>query len=368
MYKILKEDPKTKARIGKLKTRHAAAETPFFMPVATKASVKLITSDELKEMGAKAIICNSLVLFLRPGLEIIKKAHGLHKFMNFNDVIFTDSGGFQTADKSFAPVITNNGVLFKSPFDGVPHLITPEKAANIQEELGSDVAMVLDDMPPYGKSKDYVIESLKRTHDWASRFKNFHKDSKQLVFGITQGGTFKDLRKISCELISKLDFDGIALGGLSIGEPKKLMYGMIDYSERFLPKDTPRYLMGVGSPEDIIDCVSHGIDVFDSCMPTRNARHGTLFTSNGKVLIENREYKEDFRPLDKNCDCYVCKNHTRAYLNYLIRMKEPTGLRLVSYHNVYFVQNLMKEIRTAIKENGFEKFRKEFLKGYLKKK
>src|SRR3989344_696227 len=360
MFEIVNQDKK--ARTGILETRHDKIETPFFMPVATKISVKHISSEELNNL-ADAIISNAFILYLNPGLNLIKKAKGIHNLMNFQKVIFTDSGGFQMLDDTFLSNVNDNGVILKNPFDGKKHFITPEKVALIQQELKSDVAMVLDDVPHHIEKK-YIVESLKRTHDWALRFKKEHKDSKQLVFGIAQGSIYKDLRKKSCQFISSLDFEGIALGGLCIGEPKNTMYKIIDYSEKFIPKNKPRYLMGVGSPLDLLQSVEHGIDIFDSCFPTRNARHGAIYTSKGIVRITNKKYKDDLKTLDKSCECIVCKNYAKAYLNYLFRVKEPIGLRLASYHNLHFIKKLMENIKISIKENRFSKFKRDFIKSY----
>lgn len=370
-FKITHQDGE--ARVGKLKTAHGYLETPFYMPVATKAGVKLVDSLALKEMKAECIISNSLVLYYTPGLDILKKAGKVHKFMNWNKGIFTDSGGFQTLNPYFNHKTNDKGAYFKNPSTGKTELITPEKAMEIQNAIGSDVAMVLDDVPHYGKSKKDNIEMLKRTHDWAKRCKVHHGEikgttnSKQLLFGIGQGGTYKDLRRKSIEYLESLNFDGLALGGLAIGEPTKSMFDMIKYSIRQMPKEKPRYLMGVGSPDDIIESIFRGVDCFDSTFPTMNARHGTLFTFNGKIKITNSKYKEDFKPIDEKCNCKICKNYTRAYIHHLMRSGQFLGMQLASYHNVYFMMDLIRKIKTAIKENRLTKYKKEFLKSWSDK-
>ena len=361
MFELINEH--NGARLGKLKTSHGIIQTPFFMPVATKAAVKHVSNEELKKAGTEAIISNSFVLYLKPGLDHIKQ--GLHKFMNWDRVIFTDSGGFQMLSEDFLIKADDHGVTFRSPFDGQKHLLTPEDVIKIEQHLKADVIMALDDVPHYGNSKKYIAESLKRTHYWAERCKESHT-SKQLLFGIAQGGTFRDLREKSIRTLNELDLDGVALGGLCIGESKDKMFDMVKLSNKLIPKDKPRYLMGVGSPEDIVQSVENGVDIFDSCFPTRNARHNHLFTSKGHIKISNRQYRDDQKPIDKACDCYVCKNFTRAYIHYLMKVREPNGLHYASYHNVYFVQDLIKNIRLTIKEDSFKQFKKGFLGKYTK--
>lgn len=360
MFKLISKSKN--ARLGILKTSHFEVETPCFMPVATKAAAKYLSPRELIETGTQQIICNGFVLSLTPGIDVIEKAGKLHKFMGFERSIFTDSGGFQVLLPEFLVKVEERGVHFKSPFDGKTRLFRPEDSIAIQNRLSSDVAMCLDDVPHYGESKEYFEKSLKRTNRWAQRCKESHKNKKQLLFGISQGGTFPDLRKQSIEFLNKLNFDGIALGGLCIGEPKTEMYKSLDSCMHLIPEDKPRYLMGVGSPEDILESIEKGIDIFDSVFPTRNARHGDLFTSKGILKMNNSSLKTDTSKPDENCDCYVCRNFTKAYLSHLIRADEPLGKKLLTFHNVYFIQNLMKQSREAIKSNTFEKFKKEFLK------
>ncbi len=370
MYKILAEDKKTAARFGELKTAHGILETPLYMPCATKTAVKFITFDQLEKVKTQAVISNSLVIYFTLGLDTIEKAGGIHKFMKWNKGVFTDSGGFQMLRDSFQVESFPRGVYFKSPFDGKKHLIEPETAMEIQYKIGSDVAMVLDDVQHYGVGYEAMKESLKKTHYWAERCKKAHdrldKDNKQLLFGIAQGGIFKDLREKSIEFLKNLNFDGYALGGLAIGEPLSDMREMMEYCIPLLPNDKPRYLMGVGSPEDMLEAISLGVDIFDSTFPTQNARHGTLFTFDGKVKIKKKEYKEDMSPIDKNCSCFICKNYTRAYLHYLSRMDEAAGKILNTHHNLHFMQDLLNKAKQHIKEGTFNEFKENIVKKYRK--
>jgi queuine tRNA-ribosyltransferase len=362
MFEVIKQD--NGARQGKLRTEHGIASTPFFMPVATRAVGRYMTSDDLKLMRPEAIIANAFVLYLNPGTELIRKAGGIHKFMNFDKVIFNDCGGFQMLKESFLEGTTNKGIKFRSPFDGAPHLLTPEKAMQAEMDIKADVVMALDDVPPFGSTKEQIVDSIKRTHDWHKRSKGAHTDKKQLLFGICQGGTYPELRKESTEYMVSLDFDGYSIGGLCLGEPKQKMLEMVGIATSILPRDKPRYLMGVGSPEDIVEAVAHGVDVFDSIYPTQNARHDTMFTSKGKIKIDTAKYKEDFTTLDDNCDCFVCRDYTKAYLRYLAKIDDPMGKRLKSYHNSYFMQRFMENIRMHIKEGTFDGYRKEIRELY----
>ena len=364
MFKLINEDEKSFARVGKLKTAHGTVKTPFFMPVATKGSAKLISQGQLKELGTTAIIANSYLLYLKPGVDLVEEVGGMHKFMNWDNCIFTDSGGFQILSPEFLIKGTSKGVLFKSPFDGQEHLISPEKAMEIQNKLGSDVAMVLDDVPHYGLKYDIYAKSVKRTRDWAKKCKAAHNNDKQLVFGIAQGGTHKDLRARSIADLKELDFDGLALGGLCIGEPKKLMLETVQFSAPLLPKEKPHYLMGVGSPDDLLECINLGIDAFDSCFPTRMARHGVAFTSKGTTNLVKSVHAKNLGPLDNDCDCFVCKNHSRAYLHHLFKVKEFNSSMLLSYHNTYFIQKLMAKTIKAIEKNEFQEFKQDFIAKY----
>ena len=362
MFKINSES--NKARTGILKTKTCKIETPFFMPVATRATGKFISTDDYEQAGANAIICNSLILSMQPGTKLIQKAGGIHKFMNFNKVIFTDCGGFQRSRDSMYRGNSKKGLHFRNPYDNSKHVITPEKIMRIQMDIGCDVAMAFDDMAPYGAPKKEFVKSLENTHRWQQDSLKYHTDKKQLLFGICQGGFFKVLREKSAKFISGLDFDGIAIGGVAIGEPSKEMYKAIDAAIPFIPKDKPRYVMGLGSPLDLLNAVDRGVDCFDSVYPTMNARHSSIFTSKGKILVDQGKYKEDFKPLDPECDCFVCKRYSRAYIRHLCRIKEPVGKRYKSYHNFHFLINLMKDARTAIKEGTFKKFKKDFERGW----
>ena len=367
MFDIQYEDEKTRARAGLLKTAHGKVETPFFMPVATKAVGKYIGTFDYNEINANAIICNAFILSLRPGIDVIHKAGGIHKFMNFNKTIFTDCGGFQMLRKSFLQNSTKKGINFTNPFDKSTQLVTPEKIMHIEQTINSDVAMVLDDVSPYGASYEQFVNSLKNTKKWAEECKKYHTNKKQLLFGIVQGGFFKDLREESAKFVSELDLDGIAIGGLAIGEPINEMFKAIDYSMPYISKEKIHYLMGVGSPDHLLDCISKGIDCFDSVFPTQNARHNTLFTLNGKISIKKAKYKFDLNPIDKNCNCKICQNLTRSYLHHLAKINDPEVKRYMQHHNLYFTLELMKKARTAIKEGHFEKFRKEFEQRFNKK-
>lgn len=362
MFKLTTED--YEARIGKLKTNHGTIETPFFMPIATKGTAKQVSNDELKQIGTEAIIANAFILYLKPGLDIIKKFKDIHKFMKWDKVIFTDSGGFQILSKTFLHEANDKGVHFKNPFNGSRKFFMPEDIIKIQEEIGADVAMALDFVPHFKNTKEDIAECTRITHLWAERCIKSHKNSKQLLFGICQGGTFKDLREKSTKFINNLDFDGVALGGLGIGEGRENMFNTIKFSMKFIDKEKPRYLMGVGSPEDVIEAISAGIDCFDSRFPTMNARHGGIFTSKGKINIERSIYRDDENPLDENCKCYTCKNFSRAYIHHLYRTYEPIRDRYGNIHNLFFLQNMINECKKAIKNSEFKDFKKEFLKNY----
>lgn len=366
-YRVIKKDTRTKARLGILETPHGVIETPVFMPVGTQATVKAMTPEELKEMGATIILGNTYHLYLRPGHKIIEKAGGLHKFMNWDRAILTDSGGFQVFSLSSLRKITEDGVEFRSHIDGSKHFFTPEKVIEIQNSLGSDIIMSFDECAPYPADYDYVKRSMELTIKWAERGKKAHKNTdRQALFGIVQGGTYKDLRRECAERLVDMDFPGYAIGGLSVGEPKDLMYEIIDFTTDYLPHDKPRYLMGVGTPEDLIEGVIRGVDMFDCVLPTRIARNGTVFTSRGKLIVRDAPYAEDFSPLDEECDCYTCKNYSRAYLRHLFKAKEILAARLATYHNLYFLIKLMEKIREAIRQERLLEFKEEFLKKYYR--
>lgn len=364
-YELIKTCKQSGARLGRLHTPHGVIETPIFMPVGTQATVKTMTPEELKEINSQIILSNTYHLYLRPGHKLIEKAGGLHKFMNWDGPILTDSGGFQVFSLGPLRKISEDGVEFRSHLDGSKHFISPEKAVEIQNSLGSDIMMAFDECAPYPADYDYVKNSLERTTRWAKRCKDAHKNTEnQALFGIIQGGMYKDLREQSAKEIIDLDFPGYSVGGLSVGEPKHLMYEVLEYTTPLMPEDKPRYLMGVGSPDDLIEGVIRGIDMFDCVLPSRIGRNGTAMTSQGKVIIKNAKHTESFEPLDPECDCYTCKNYSRAYLRHLFKANEVLGLRLLTNHNLYFLLNLMKEVRQAIKEDRLLDYRKEFFTKY----
>lgn len=361
---ILKKSKETRARLGKLHTPHGDVETPVFMPVGTQATVKTLSPRELEEIGARIVLSNTYHLYLRPGHELIKEAGGLHKFMAWNGPILTDSGGFQVFSLGDLRKITEEGVEFRSHVDGSKHLFTPEKVMEIEMALGPDIAMTFDECVAYPATHEYSKKAMERTTRWAERCLEAHSREDQALFGIVQGSMYKDLREISAKDLVGLDFPGYALGGLSVGEPKPIMYEMLDYTVPFLPENKPRYLMGVGSPDCVIEGAIRGIDMFDCVLPTRIARNGTAFTKSGKVVIRNAKYKHDFTPLDSNCDCYTCRTFTRAYLRHLFNVNEILGLRLITIHNLNYLMRLMDEIRNAIRNESLYNLREEFYRNY----
>ena len=364
-YDLQKKEKNTHARYGILHTNYGSFETPMFMPVGTLATVKTLTPEEVKACHAGIILSNTYHLWLRPGEDIVNKAGGLHKFMNYDGPILTDSGGFQVFSlaKNKKKDIVEEGVYFKSHLDGQKLFLTPEKSIEIQNKLDSDIAMSFDECPPYPVTYEYMKNSVERTLRWAKRGKDVHSNPNQSLFGIVQGGEFEDLRKYSAEETVKMNFDGYSIGGTSVGEDKDTMYKMIDYAVPYLPEDKPRYLMGVGDPLDIIEGVIRGIDMFDCVLPTRIARHGNAFTKYGKINIKNAKYKEDFSPLDE-CDCYTCKNYTKAYIRHLIVSGEALGGRLLSIHNIRFLIKLTEELRIAIKEDNLLEYKENFINNY----
>ena len=364
-YDLKKVCNRTRARRGQLKTPHGIIETPVFMPVGTAATVKAMRPEEVRELGAPIILSNTYHLYLRPGHEIVREAGGLHKFMNWNGAILTDSGGFQVFSLGHLRKITEEGVTFRSHIDGSTHMFTPEKSIEVQNALGSDIIMAFDECAPYPADRDYVKQSLERTTRWLARCKEAHKNTeKQSLFGIMQGGMYEDLRRQSAEEIVEMDLPGYAIGGLSVGEPKEIMYEVMDNCVELLPKDKPRYLMGVGSPDCLFEGVERGVDMFDCVLPTRIARNGMALTSRGRVSIKNAKYERDFSPLDPECDCYTCRNYSRAYLRHLFKAKEILSSMLLTHHNLYFLVNLMGNIRTAIEEDRFPEYKKEFFSKY----
>ena len=363
-FELIKSDSDTKARRGVVTTPHGKINTPIFMPVGTQATVKAMSPEELKEIQVEIILGNTYHLYLRPGHELIKRAGGLHEFMNWDKPILTDSGGFQVFSLSDLREIKEEGVYFQSHIDGSRHFISPEKSIEIQNALGSDIVMAFDECPPEPSNYDYVKNSLERTVRWAERSKEAMDNDKQSLFGIIQGGIFKDLREESVKKMTDIGFPGYAVGGLSVGEAKEDMLDTLDFTVPLMPEDKPRYLMGVGTPEDLIEGVMRGIDMFDCVMPTRIARHGSIFTSDGRITIRNATYKEDFTAPDPDCNCYVCQNYTRAYIRHLLKRNEILGVRLTTYHNLYFFIDLMNKIKKAISNENFLSFRKKFYQKY----
>jgi queuine tRNA-ribosyltransferase len=363
-YELVKKCSKTGARAGRLHTPHGTFDTPIFMPVGTQATVKAMSPDELKDMGAGIILSNTYHLYLRPGHELVAEAGGLHKFMNWDRGILTDSGGFQVFSLGALRKITEEGVTFRSHIDGSKHFLSPEKATQVQMALGSDIIMAFDECVPFPAEHDYARKSTERTTRWAERCRQTHTRADQALFGIIQGGMYKDLRSMSAKDLVSLDFPGYAVGGLSVGEPKPLMYEMLEHTVPLLPERKPRYLMGVGTPDCLVEGVMHGIDMFDCVFPTRVARNGTVMTNWGRLVVKNAEYARDFRPLDDKCSCYACRNFSRAYIRHLFKTDEIFGLRLTTIHNLHFLLNFMREMRTAILEDRFLDFRQGFLAEY----
>jgi queuine tRNA-ribosyltransferase len=364
-YELIKVCKQSGARLGRLHTPHGTFETPMFMPVGTQATVKTMSPEELEEIGSGIILANTYHLYLRPGHEIVREAGGLHRFMNWNRGILTDSGGFQVFSLSPLRKITEEGVSFRSHISGEPLFLSPEKSIEVQNALGADIIMAFDECPPYPAEREYVQASLERTTRWAERCLKAHRRPQdQALFGIVQGGMYKDLREQSAKQLVAMDFPGYAVGGLSVGEPKELMYEILSHTTPLLPADKPRYLMGVGSPDALIEGVIRGIDMFDCVLPTRIARNGTTMTSQGRLVVRNARYARDFSPLDPECDCYTCRHYTRAYIRHLIKADEIFGLRLTTYHNLYFLTRLMERIREAIRKDRLLDFRDQFFARY----
>ncbi|AHK50001.1 MULTISPECIES: tRNA guanosine(34) transglycosylase Tgt [Bacillus] len=364
-YEFIKECKQTGARLGRVHTPHGSFETPVFMPVGTLATVKTMSPDELKSMDAGIILSNTYHLWLRPGHDIVKEAGGLHKFMNWDRAILTDSGGFQVFSLSKFRNIEEEGVHFRNHLNGDKLFLSPEKAMEIQNALGSDIMMAFDECPPYPAEYDYMKRSVERTSRWAERCLEAHgRSGEQGLFGIVQGGEYEDLRTQSAKDLVSLDFPGYAIGGLSVGEPKHVMNRVLEFTTPLLPKDKPRYLMGVGSPDALIDGAIRGVDMFDCVLPTRIARNGTVFTNEGRLNMKNAKYERDFRPIDEECSCHTCKNYSRAYIRHLIRCNETFGIRLTTYHNLHFLLHLMEQVRQAIREDRLGDFREEFFERY----
>ncbi len=365
MFRIISRDKETKARVGEITTAHGKIITPAFMPVATVGSVKAISSEELEEMDYKLILANAYHLYLKPGLKIIKKAGGLHKFMNWNKAILTDSGGYQIFSLEKVKV-TEEGADFRSNIDGSSHFFSPETSIQVQEIIGAEIIMAFDECISYPVEYRKAKESMERSARWAIRCKKAHQDNGQLLFGIIQGSIYQDLRRISLEKLEKLDFPGYGIGSFLVGEPEEKMFEIVESLVPLIPENKPRYLMGLGKPEQILEMVKKGIDLFDSSFPTHIARNGSCLTHQGKIIIRDGKFKDDNNPIDENCNCFVCRNYSRAYLRHLFNVREILALRLASYHNLFFLNHLMKEAREAIKENRFSSFyslTKKALKG-----
>ncbi|MCL0081722.1 tRNA guanosine(34) transglycosylase Tgt [Dehalococcoidia bacterium] len=364
LFRIEKTCPGTKARAGLLTTLHGSVPTPVFMPLATQGSVKALAPDDLRAIRARILLGNTYHLYLRPGLEVVKRFGGLHRFMAWEGPLLTDSGGFQVFSLGHLRRINDEGVLFRSHIDGSEHFLTPELAIEIQEELGADVVMAFDECPPYSEDIHLIRKAVERTSRWAERCLRRHQRKDQALFGIVQGGTSNPLRRESAEYLVSLDFPGYAIGGLSVGEPKDLMYLAARQTAALLPENKPRYLMGVASPEDLVECISYGIDMFDCALPTRIARNGTLFSRHGRANIRNARFKSQERPIDPDCDCYTCRTFSAAYLHHLFKCEELLGYRLATIHNLAFILRFMGEMRRAIIEGTFLDFKERFLSNY----
>ena len=393
-FELLAQDQKSKARHGRLTTAHGAIETPAFMPVGTQGSVKAVSPRELRELNAPIILGNTYHLFVRPGIEVIKHFGGLHKFMMWDRPILTDSGGYQIFSLAKLRKITENGVQFQNHVDGMSAILSPEMVMEIQATLGSDIAMVLDECPPWPCEYDYAAKSNELTIRWAKRCKKWAEENaerstveagvspansgqaaetpaateetkaRQLVFGIVQGATFEELRKQSAQALVDLDFDGYAVGGVSVGEPEEEMFRAVESSEPILPNDKPRYAMGLGTPPQLLEMIGRGIDMFDCVLPTRLARNGTAFTSTGTINLKNAEFSKDKRPIEDNCDCTTCREFSRGYIRHLIKAEEILGLRLITLHNLHSYLDLMRQARDKIDKGSFDEFRAEFVSNY----
>ncbi|BDG60800.1 tRNA guanosine(34) transglycosylase Tgt [Caldinitratiruptor microaerophilus] len=360
-FQVIARDPASAARLGRLTTPHGAIETPVFMPVGTQATVKTMTPHEVWDLGARILLSNTYHLYLRPGHDVVREAGGLHPFMAWPGAVLTDSGGFQVM--SLAPLrrITEDGVEFRSHIDGATHFLRPEDAVRIQNDLGADIIMAFDECTPYPSDREYARASLERTARWAARCRAAHgRPDEQALFGIVQGSVYPDLRIESARRTVELDFPGYAVGGLSVGEPKPVMYEMLEVQVPLLPEDRPRYLMGVGSPEDLIEGVWRGVDMFDCVLPTRLARHGTVFTRRGRITVRGAAYARDWAPLEEGCTCYACRHFSRAYIRHLLKADEILGMRLCTIHNLHFLLRLMEDIRQAIAAGRLAALRRDF--------
>jgi len=363
-YELIKECSRTGARLGKLHTPHGVFNTPMFMPVGTQASVKTLSPEELYDMGAQVILANTYHLFLRPGHELVRKAGGLHNFMKYKNGMLTDSGGFQVFSLAEMRKIKEEGVTFRSHIDGSTKFLSPEIATKVQEALGADIAMAFDECIPYPADFEYAKKSTERTSRWARRCLDAHTREDQSLFGIVQGGMYPELRKMSAEALTEMDFAGYGIGGLSVGEPKPMMYDVLGQTTCHLPKNKARYLMGVGTPDCMVEAVALGVDMFDCVFPTRVARNGTAMIPEGRLVVRNAAYAEDFRPIDERCNCYTCRNYSRAYIRHLFHAKEIFALRLLTIHNLHFLLNFAQQMRDAIRDDMFPEFKEKFLSDY----
>jgi len=363
VFTLISQDGRTAARLGTIKTLHGAVQTPAFIPVGTQATVKALTPEDLRELGAEIVLCNTYHLYLRPGHELIQNLGGLHRFMHWDRPLLTDSGGFQVYSLAANQKVSEEGISFQSHLDGSRHLLTPELCMEVQMALGVDIMMCLDECVPYPASRAYCSRSLELTTRWARRCREKSRGGNQALFGIVQGGMFRDLREKGASDLVELDFDGYALGGLSVGESTGLMREMVEHAAPLLPASKPRYLMGVGTPEDIVEAVSRGMDMFDCVLPTRNARNGMLFTSFGRMVIKNARHRTEDMPVDPECGCYTCRHYSRAYLHHLFSAREILSYRLNTIHNLFFYLNLMAAMRKALAEGTFAEFRRDFHAG-----
>ena len=366
-FEIIKESKNTNARAGLFKTPHGEIKTPIFMPVGTNSAVKMLTNEQVLEAGAQIILANSYHMYLRAGCDLIKETGGLHKWMNFNKPILTDSGGFQIFSLAKLRKITPDGVHFQDPVNGSKHYITPEISMKIQEDLGADIIMAFDECAPYPCSYKEARSALDKTKNWLIRCFEAHKNYSQALFPIVQGAFFDDLRKESAQFVSQFDAAGYAIGGVSVGEPADIKNHITKITAPLLPQNKPRYLMGVGTPTDLIEGIKSGIDMFDCVLPTRNARHGSFFTYQGNKIIKNKQFERDFTPLDEKCDCYTCKNHTKAYIRHLYKTQESTAATLLSIHNIHFLIKLSQDLRNSIIEGNFESYCDELMRGFQSK-
>ena len=374
-FQINHQDPHSRARAGILKTAHGEIQTPFFMPVGTNATVKTLSCEDLIQMDSQIVLSNTYHLFIRPGMEVIAHSGGLHRFMGWDRPILTDSGGYQVFSLAKMREISDEGVEFRSHVDGTKHFFTPEKVISIEQILGTDILMPLDECAPYPCERKEAETALKRTTLWARRAKHFFlkensgkniwpEGTRQLLFGIVQGSTYEDIRRQSAAEITGIGFDGYAIGGVSVGEPVEIMFDTLHWVEPLLPQDRPRYFMGIGMPDQIVKAVGMGVDMFDTCIPTRYGRNGTAFTRRGRLTVRNAQYTMDKNPLDEHCSCFVCQKYSRSYIRHLLNASEILGLRLLSYHNVYFYVNLLAQLRRVIAEGKFVEFEKKFLSDY----